>query len=660
MKKRMRKWLYILAASLMIALQAIPAGLISVSAMELHSQAKKKAELSVSLKSYKADRMAQTNGSDFLKEQFKNAKLGKKKLKNKDLVCVGVFLNSELTRQAAEDLLVTPGTNYLAVSLVPKLQKKYKYYSTVPLEIEVAGEAPEAEIKEYAFDPAWEYGANAKITSGTVKAYYCQAPNKNGHTVCINAGHGTKGGTDVKTLCHPDGSPKLVSGTTQAGATEAVAISAGITMLTGEPEAAATLKAALAVKDVLLDAGYNVLMIREGDDVQLDNIARTLIANHYADAHIALHYDSTENDKGAFYCSVPDVESYRNMEPVKSHWKEHELLGASLINGLRSAGIPIWNDGTLPMDLTQTSYSTIASVDLEIGDSSSDYSEAALGKVAQGIKDGLDMFFERAFMAELERANTHDALVAENGSFMLTYTYYMKDGTIDESAKYGDETRQINRDPNGDIKVFENNGQGYGYLGEPDICVRYLFPGNFDTLLEWFYVDITGMSYEKIISMKKEDGLIYMNTIFDPEYMEIYKSYCGYQNDKIEKAIGEYVIDAKTKEILKTDLYFVLKGKKVLYYNVTLQRGGEKQTPDQKIIDGLKGDDTWTMTVITDGGTEQEKTYSETAPKGCAIKVFLGEEFEEGRFRDPEYTEEIPDPDYTKDVTYYLKRVTEN
>ena len=66
------------------------------------------------------------------------------------------------------------------------------------------------------------------------------------------------------------------------------------------------------------------------------------------------------------------------------------------------------------------------------------------------------------------------------------------------------------------------------------------------------------------------------------------------------------------------------------------------------------------MTVITDGGTEQEKTYSETAPKGCAIKVFLGEEFEEGRFRDPEYTEEIPDPDYTKDVTYYLKRVTEN
>ena len=121
----MRKWLHILAAVLTIAMFALPAEVTGASVTEYQNQAKKKAELSVTLKSYKADRMAQTNGSDFLKEQFKNAKLGKKKLKNKDLVCVGVFLNSELTRQAAGDLLVTPGTNYLAVSLVPKLQKKY-------------------------------------------------------------------------------------------------------------------------------------------------------------------------------------------------------------------------------------------------------------------------------------------------------------------------------------------------------------------------------------------------------------------------------------------------------------------------------------------------------------------------------------------------------
>ena len=656
MRKGIRNWLYVLAAVLMIALQVVPADNIGASVTKLQSQAKKKAVLSVTLKSDTVDWMEQVSGSDFLNEQFKKAKLGKKKLKKKDLVCTGVFLDSELTKPAAADLLTTRGTNYLAVSLTPKQQKKYKNDSIAALAVEVTGETPEPEVKEYAFDPSWEYGANSKITSGIVKAYYSQAPNRNGYTVCINAGHGTKGGTEVKTLCHPDGSPKLVSGTTQAGATEAVAISAGITMLTGEPEAVATLKAALAVKDVLLDAGYNVLMIREGDDVQLDNIARTLIANHYADAHIALHYDSTETDKGAFYCSVPDVESYRNMEPVKSNWESHELLGSSLINGLRSAGIPIWNDGTLDMDLTQTSYSTIASVDLEIGDSSSDYSEETLGKVATGIRDGLDQFFEYTFMKELERDNSSYALVAENGSFLLTYTDYMWDGSTIENSKYGDETKQIDRLSSGDIRVIEN-GTMYGYLAESDTIMKSLFPGNFDEYVNVWCEEITAMSTEKIISKKEKDGLIYMNTI-DEEYFPLFmESYYGFPKEEIGKVIGEYVIDARTREILLGNIFSVANGKKVLFYKTTLERGIERQNPDQKILDGLKGDDTYTLTVITDGGTEQEKAYSETAPKGCKIMVYLGEEFDMGRYQDPECTVEIPAPDYTKDVTYYLKRL---
>ena len=47
------------------------------------------------------------------------------------------------------------------------------------------------------------------------------------------------------------------------------------------------------------------------------------------------------------------------------------------------------------MDLTQTSYSTIPSVDLEIGDTASDYSDKTLVKVAEGITEGLDHFFDK-------------------------------------------------------------------------------------------------------------------------------------------------------------------------------------------------------------------------------------------------------------------------
>ena len=45
--------------------------------------------------------------------------------------------------------------------------------------------------------------------------------------MCINAGHGTKGGESVKTLCHPDGSPKVTGGSTAAGATKAALVSGG-------------------------------------------------------------------------------------------------------------------------------------------------------------------------------------------------------------------------------------------------------------------------------------------------------------------------------------------------------------------------------------------------------------------------------------------------
>ncbi len=247
--------------------------------------------------------------------------------------------------------------------------------------------------RDIAFDHTWDYAGNAAITDGMARLYRSDVKLRKNKTICINAGHGTEGGADVKTLCHPDGSPKLVTGTTAAGATYATAISKGVMMATGEPEASATLRAAFFVKDELLKAGYDVLMIRESDDVQLDNIARTLIADHYADAHIALHYDSTTNDKGVFFCSVPDSESYRNMEPVSSWWQLHDMLGRCLIMGLEGEGLSKWKNGELEMDLTQTSYSTIPSVDLEIGDTVSDRSDAVLSSVARGIRAGLDLFF---------------------------------------------------------------------------------------------------------------------------------------------------------------------------------------------------------------------------------------------------------------------------
>ena len=248
---------------------------------------------------------------------------------------------------------------------------------------------------ETALDMNALYAGNSKINSG--KAVYYRSNGDNGvrkeKTICVNAGHGTKGGSSVKTLCHPDGSAKVTGGTTAAGATTAVAVSSGMTFADGTPESAVTLKMAKILRDKLLKAGYDVLMIRESDDVQLDNIARTVLANTNADCHIALHWDSTTTDKGCFYMSVPNNASYRAMEPVKSHWESHHALGNALIEGLRQKGCKIFSSGTMAMDLTQTSYSTIPSVDVELGDKASAHTDAALEKLADGLTAGVMAYF---------------------------------------------------------------------------------------------------------------------------------------------------------------------------------------------------------------------------------------------------------------------------
>lgn len=237
----------------------------------------------------------------------------------------------------------------------------------------------------------WKYAGNAKINTGKAILYTSDSKNLKKITIAVNAGHGTKGGEKVRTLCHPDGTRKVTGGTNAAGITTALAVSSGMTFKDGTKEATVTLQMGHILAKKLLNAGYDVLLIRSEEDVQLDNVARTVLANNKADAHIALHWDSTEKDKGAFFMSVPN--SLKKMEPVASHWEGHEKLGESLISGLRGKGVKIFSKGRMDMDLTQTSYSTIPSVDIELGDKISDHSEKQLNLLGDALVDGVNKYY---------------------------------------------------------------------------------------------------------------------------------------------------------------------------------------------------------------------------------------------------------------------------
>lgn len=243
------------------------------------------------------------------------------------------------------------------------------------------------------WDDSLPFANESVIHSSSVVLYYSQAVDKKNKTVCVNAGHGTEGGWEYYTYCHPDHSPKVTSGSTAEGAIKATAISGGTTLLDGTPEAQVNLDIAMILKEKLLASGYDVLMIRQDNNTQLDNIARTILANKYADCHVSLHYDSTEYDKGAFVITVPDIWAYKQMEPVASHWQEHNYLGDCIINGFIAENVNIYGGGSMGIDLTQISYSTIPSIDVELGDRASDHSYATQAKLAAGIVTGIKIFW---------------------------------------------------------------------------------------------------------------------------------------------------------------------------------------------------------------------------------------------------------------------------
>ena len=239
------------------------------------------------------------------------------------------------------------------------------------------------------WDSSKEFASNSILHTDGVTLYRSYAKHRMKKVICVNAGHGTIGGNSVKTLCHPDGSRKVTGGSTAKGEKKAAAVSSGTVLKNGMSEADATLNLAKTIKERLLKAGFDVLMIRDDKNINIDNVARTVFANEYANYHISLHYDSSENDKGAFYIGVPQIDSYLNMYPVSENYKKHTSLGNNIIKGFREAGVKIYGSGSMALDLTQTSYSKIASIDIEVGDRASDTSKQTLKKIAEGILKGL-------------------------------------------------------------------------------------------------------------------------------------------------------------------------------------------------------------------------------------------------------------------------------
>lgn len=248
--------------------------------------------------------------------------------------------------------------------------------------------------RSIVWNTSWEFAGYSKVHTGTAKLYRAKK-NRKGIVVGINSGHGTilPAGQDNYVWSHPDHTPKVTGGSTAAGAVKTICDNSGMTFTDGTPEAHVTLQQGLILKDVLLNAGYDVIVIRENNDSGLDVIARTVICNNLADCHISLHWDGDGlgYDKGIYYMSVPNA--LKSMYPTSTIWSESNRLGDSVIKGMKKKGLRIFESGSMQMDLMQTSYSKVPSIDIELGNQSSTHTSSDLKKRAEGMLAGLNIFF---------------------------------------------------------------------------------------------------------------------------------------------------------------------------------------------------------------------------------------------------------------------------
>lgn len=166
---------------------------------------------------------------------------------------------------------------------------------------------------------------------------------------------------------------------------------------TGQTEYELNLAVAKKLKKVLKKRGYEVLMIRESNDVNISNVERAQIANKAgADAFIRIHANGSDNanTNGAMTICQTSKNPY-----CKSTYKKSKKLSVCVLDQVvKSTGCKrekVWETDTM----TGINWCEIPVTIIEMGYLSNRDEDTLLAtdsyrtKMANGIADGIDEFF---------------------------------------------------------------------------------------------------------------------------------------------------------------------------------------------------------------------------------------------------------------------------
>ncbi len=318
------------------------------------------------------------------------------------LACAGILAGLLLGRRSR------PGT--VSDSMVPAAEGVESEAAVTPLpQISDAAPAENEPSPSPSPTPEPDAGEELKGVIGAaipnVAAYadakrHSGAPGSAGKLICIDPGHQDHGMSETE----PNGpgssvmKAKLTTGTDGA--------------VSGKSEYEVNLEVSLLLRDELIRRGYNVLMTRETNAVNISNVERAVMANEaHADAFIRIHCNSSDDSsvKGVLCYEPSPSNPYLSPAVIEgSHRLAAVLLEKQVAaTGQESRGLLEGDDMTginwaqMPVTIVEMGFMSNPEEDMFMAD------PAGQVKIVQGLADGVDAFF--AGSAEASPADSSPA-----------------------------------------------------------------------------------------------------------------------------------------------------------------------------------------------------------------------------------------------------------